>query len=168
MIEILNFIKNLGNFSSNETITLSISENSSLFNYIKELGGTHFPSYGWQIKIPDLKEFFYLTKGILEERLHNSGFKSLSKTLRISNYQQMVEIVFKKGRISEINSEVGYPDSEETDLRIPGAFLYKLLLGDKNFDELSYILKDSIVLPPSKPIIDVLFPKKKSYLSSYI
>ncbi|GAG92068.1 unnamed protein product, partial [marine sediment metagenome] len=62
MITLLQFIKTRGNYNENDIISLSISEHSPLFSYIRSLGGKPVSTYGWQVKIPNLEIFFYLIK----------------------------------------------------------------------------------------------------------
>ncbi|MEJ2295966.1 MAG: hypothetical protein P8Y23_14510 [Candidatus Lokiarchaeota archaeon] len=75
---------------------------------------------------------------------------------------------FNKGKIKHIERIVEHPDLELTDLRIPGAFLYKLLLGDRSIDEINFILKDAVVNLSSRKLIETIFPTSLSLLESYI
>jgi len=168
MISLLQFIKAMGSYNENDTITLSISEHSSLFSYIISLGGKPVSAYGWQVKIPNFKRFFALIKKILEDRVKNSEFKGFTKSIRISNYHETVILNFNSGKIEKIKVEKEYPNPEITDLKIPGALLFKLILGDRTIDEINYIIKDAIVNISSKSIIETIFPKKISLFSSYL
>ncbi|MFX0006964.1 MAG: GNAT family N-acetyltransferase [Promethearchaeota archaeon] len=168
MTSLLQFIKSIGNYNGNDIITLSISEHSPLFKYLKSLGGEMVSSYGWQVKIPNLINFFTLIRNILEKRIKDSEFKGLTKTIRISNYNDTIVLEFIKGKIENIEIEKEYPDPKITDLMIPGTLLFKLILGDRAIDEINYIFKDTIVNTSSKLIIETMFPKKISLFSSYI
>ena len=168
MITLLQFIKAMGNYSDNDIITLNISEHSSLFSYIRSLGGTPVSTYGWQVKIPNLKKFFDLIKKILENRLKHSEFKGLTKSLRISNYHETVILNLNNGEIEKIEIKKEYPNPKITDLSIPGALWFKLLLGDRTIDEIKYIIKDAIVNISSKQLIENMFPKKRSLFGSYL
>ncbi len=168
MITLLQFIKTMGSYHENDIITLSTSEVSPFYKYIISLGGEPASTYGWQIKIPHLQRFFYQIKPIIENRLKNTKFSGLTKTLRISDYQSTFVLNFKSGILTNVEIKPEYPNPQITDLRIPGAFLFKLLLGDRTIDELNYIIRDAIVSPSSKLLIETLFPKKESLFSSYI
>ncbi len=168
MIALLQFIKTMGNYTDDDIITLSISEHSSLYSFIKTLGGKPISTYGWQVKIPNLKKFFNLIKEIIEKRVKYSEFKGLTKTIRISNYHETILLDFIKGKIEKIETVKEHPNPEITDLMIPEAVLFKLILGDRTIDEINYIVKDAIVNIASKLLIEVLFPKKVSLLSSYL
>jgi hypothetical protein len=168
MIVLLQFLENLGGYEKDDKIPLSISETSSFYKYIESLSGELFPTYGWQVKIPDLARYFYTIQKLIEDRLEQSEFKGVTKTIRISDYQKSFELNFKNGMLISVNVEKGYPDPKITDLRIPGAFLYKFLLREKTIDELNSIIKDAIIHPSSRSLIETMFPKRRSLFSSYI
>ena len=167
-IALLQFIRNLGNYEETDSITLSVSEVSPLYSNILSLGGKPFYNYGWQVKIPDLIDFFNLTKSVFERRLKQSNFTGLTKILRISDYQSTFELEFEVGILKNIDVKQEYPNPQITDLRVPGTFLFKLVLGDRTIDELNYIIMDAIVNPSSKALIETMFPKRISLFSSNI
>jgi len=168
MISLLQFIKTMGNYIDDDIITLSISEHSSLHSFIRTLGGQPISTYGWQVKIPNLEKFFNLIKEIIEKRVKHSEFKGLTKTIRISNYHETIILDFNNGKIEKIEIEKEHPNPKITDLMIPEATLFKLVLGDRTIDEINYIVKDAIVNILSKSIIEIMFPKKVSLFTSYI
>ncbi|MFW9999058.1 MAG: GNAT family N-acetyltransferase [Candidatus Hodarchaeota archaeon] len=168
MISLLQFIKKMGKYKANDVITFSVSEHSPLFDYIKSLGGKPVSTYGWQVKIPNLKKFFHFVKNLIERRLNHSEFKGLTKTIRISNYNETIVLTFNNGKIEKIEIKKEYPNPRTTDLMIPGALLFKLLLGDRTIDEINHIIKDAIVNNTSKSLIETMFPKIISLFSSYI
>jgi len=168
MITLLQFIKTMGTYNENDIINLSINEHLPVFNYIISLGGTHVSTYGWQVKIPNLEKFFHLIKKIIENRVKYSEFKGLTKTIRISDYNNTIELDFKKGKIEKIEIEKEYQNLKPIDLSIPGALLFKLLVGDRTIDEINYIIKDALVSISSKKLIETMFPKKKSLFGSYL
>jgi hypothetical protein len=45
--------------------------------------------------------------------------------------------------------------------------LFKLILGDRSFEEINYIIKDAKIKHESREIINVLFPKENSYPDTY-
>ncbi|TFG17406.1 MAG: GNAT family N-acetyltransferase [Promethearchaeota archaeon] len=165
---VLQFIKDIGNYNDNDIIYLSLNKHTSLFNYIKSIGGALFSDYGWQVKIPDIKKFLSCIKEIIEARLEHSEFNNLTKSIKISNYRETIKLEVNKGKVKQIEQIDEFPDSETTDLRIPGGFLYMLLLGDRSYEEINDLIKDAIVDPLSKKIIETLFPKKPSLFESYI
>ncbi|MFW9950047.1 MAG: GNAT family N-acetyltransferase [Candidatus Thorarchaeota archaeon] len=167
-IILLQFTISLGNYDENKDLILCTSEVSPLYNYIISLGGQPFYSYAWQIKMPYIDKFFSHIKTLLEFRLKNSMFDGLTKIVRISDYQKTFELNFERGILTNIDVKLEYSNPQITDLRVPGSLLIKLLLGDRTINEINYIIKDAIVHPSSRSLIETLFPKKISLLSSYI
>lgn len=166
-IKILQFVKEKHRNTETSKIDLAIREETDLADFVLKLGGNPYNSYGWQIKIPNLKNFFKMIRPILEKRIENTEFKHLTQVLKISNYHEILEISFNKGLITYITSTRGYPELGSCDIQIPDALLFKLLLGDKTFGEINYIIKDAMIKRESKQLIDRLFPKEKSFPESY-
>ena len=167
MIKILQFINEFPKIKEKNDLNLHISEFSEFGKYLFSIGGKLLSNYGWQIKIPNLKRFFESIKVVLENRVEESEFNNLSKTVIISDYKQSIELTFVKGKIEYIKIESGYPDVEKCDVRIPEAMLLKLLLGDRTIEEINYIVKDARINPSSKKLIEVLFPKVNSIPDTY-
>jgi len=165
MIKLLQYINEYP--KKEKDLNLNVAEFSEFGKYIYSIGGKLQSSYGWQLKIPDLKQFFESIKVVLENRVEKSKFNELSKTVIISNYKQSIELIFIKGKIEDIKIESGYPDVEKCDVRIPGEMLLKLLLGDRTIDEINYIVKDARINPSSKKLIETLFPKVNSIPDTY-
>ena len=167
MIKILQFVKNIHGNNNISDIQLHARQDSEFGKFVLQLGAKALHRYGWQLNIPNLELFFQLIKPIIERRIKNSIYKCLTRDITISNYQDNIELSFINGIITEIRQYKGYPDPEKSDLRIPGSLLFKLLLSDKSFEEINYIIDDAIVKPSSKLLIDVMFPKKVSYPDTY-
>jgi len=165
MIKLLQYINE---YSKNEKeLNLNVAEFSEFGKYILSIGGKLQSNYGWQIKVPDLKRFFESIRVVLENRIEKSKFNNLSKTVILSDYKQSIELIFNNGKIEAIKSESGYPDEEKCDVRIPGAMLLKLLLGDRTVEEINHIVKDARIKPSSKKLIEILFPKVNSIPDTY-
>lgn len=164
-VKTLQFIQEI--HQGTDEIDLAIREETDLADFVIKIGGYSYNNYGWQIKIPCLKEFFSKFQLILETRLANSDFKELSKDVKISNYMETIQIFIEKGKIIKIEIESGYPELGSCDLQIPDAMLYKLLLGDRTFEEINFIIKDTLIRSESKILIEVLFPKEEAYPLSY-
>ena len=164
----IKLLQHLNVYSKKEqNLNLNVAEFSEFGKYILSIGGKLQSNYGWQIKVPDLKLFFESIKVVLENRIEKSKLNNLSKKVIISDYKQSIELIFIKGKIEDIKIESGYPDAEKCDVRIPGAMLLKLLLGDKTVDEINYIVKDAMINPSSKKLIETLFPKVNSIPDTY-
>ncbi|MBY9003146.1 MAG: GNAT family N-acetyltransferase [Candidatus Lokiarchaeota archaeon] len=135
--------------------------------YLIKIGGIVDSSYGWQVKIPNMTLFFKHIKSILEHRIEHSKFKGISRDIKISDYNEIITLKFSNGIIIDITSEVKFSESGESDVKIPGPMLYKLILSYNSFEEIKFLIKDAIIKPESKTLISILFPKKKSLPESY-
>ncbi len=166
-IKILQFTKEIASVENPDQVDLAVREDTDLAELIGELGGTMYNTYGWQVKVPNLKLYLEKIKLILENRICNSNFKGITQDLRISNYKTTIFLSFNNGQISTIKMEKGYPKELSCDLKLPGSILFKLILGDRSFKEIKHIIKDAIVKHESRELIDVLFPKEISYPDTY-
>lgn len=166
-IKILQFTKEITSIENPDKINLAVREDTDLAELIGELGGTTYYTYGWQVKIPNLKLYLEKIKPILENRIYNSNFQGLTQDLRVSNYKTTIILSFNNGQISTIKMEKGYPKEGSCDLQIPGSILFKLILGDRSFEEINHIIKDAMIKRESSEIIDVLFPKENSFPDTY-
>jgi len=135
--------------------------------HLINLGGISDLNYGWQVKIPNLVYFIKHIKSLLEQRIEASEIKGISRDIKISNYHEIFTLKFKEGMLTDVVSEIKFSEPEESDVKIPGPILYKLILSYNSFDEINFLIKDAILKPESKLIINTLFPKKKSYPESY-
>ena len=161
------FTKEITSIENPDQIDLAVREDTDLAELIGELGGTTYYTYVWQVKIPNLKLYLEKIKQILENRIYNSNFQGLTQDLRISNYKKTIIISFNNGHISTIKMAKGYPKEGSCDLQIPGSILFKLILGDRSFEEINHIIKDAMIKRESREIINVLFPKENSYPDTY-
>jgi hypothetical protein len=143
------------------------SSETKFGQYLIKLGGVADPSYGWQVKIPNLTQFFRYIKPILEQRIKVSQFKGISKDIKISDYHEIITLKFSYGKVINVSSEVKYFEPEVSDVKIPGSMLYKLILSYSSFEEIKFLIKDAVIKPESKLLINILFPKKKSFPESY-
>ena len=166
-IKILQFTKEIARDENPDQVDLAVREDTDLAELIGELGGTMYDTYGWQVKIPNLKFYLEKIKPILENRIRNSNFQGVIQDLKISNYKTTIFLSFNNGQISTIKMEKGYPKELSCDLKLPGSVLFKLILGDRSFKEIKHIIKDAKVKHESRELIDVLFPKEILYPDTY-
>ncbi|MEJ2250345.1 MAG: GNAT family N-acetyltransferase [Candidatus Lokiarchaeota archaeon] len=172
IIKVLQYLRTKREKSSSEknqnhVLTILTPENSDFGKIIRSFGGKMDSAWKWQILIPNIGKFLKKIKPILEKRINNSLFKNLTLDFRLSNYRETFILKFKKGNIFNILNEKGYPEPNICDLRVPYSFINKIILGDCSIEEMHYIIQDALFKPESLPIINVLFPKKDSYLLSY-
>ncbi|MFX1323102.1 MAG: GNAT family N-acetyltransferase [Promethearchaeota archaeon] len=165
MIKILQFVNKLN--KEKDQIIFQVNSNTKFYQYICSIGGKKNLGYGWQVKIPNIKRFLHAISPILERRIERSSYNGLTQDVIISDYREIFTLIFKNGKIEEIEVKKGYPFQGKCDVQIPSSFLIKLLLSDRSFEEIKFIVRDSILKPESEELIKILFPKKPSLPDTY-
>ncbi len=165
MIKIVQFVNTLN--KEKDQIVFQINSDTKFSQYICSIGGKKSSGYGWQIRIPNIKKFLHAISPVLEQRIERSSYKGLTQNVVISDYKEIFTLIFKNGKIEDIEVKKGYPFPGSCDVQIPNSFLIKLLLSDRNFEEIKYIVRDSILKPGSEELIKILFPKKPSLPNTY-
>jgi len=165
MISILQFVKNLN--AEKKQIIFHVNSDTNFGHYICSIGGQKDLGYGWQIRIPNIRAFLRAIIPILVQRIEESSHKGLSQDIVISDYRESFTLQFKNGKVTNVEVMQGYPTAGSCDVQIPNSLLIKLLLSDKSFEEIKYIIKDSMLKPESEKLIQILFPKKPSIPDTY-
>jgi hypothetical protein len=162
-MEVLNFIKSKLLGKKSDKLTIDISTKSPLYETAMILGANDINPYGYQVLIPDLSQFLYSIRPVLEKRLVESIFYNLSIDIYISVYRKDWKITFENGKLSNIIKTKNI--DENAILRMKEQMLPNLLLGDKTICEIRTLYPDTHVSDSIKPIINILFPKKESRIN---
>ncbi len=165
MVKIVQFVNTLN--KEKDQIVFQVNSDTKFSQYICSIGGTKNLGYGWQIRIPNIKKFLHAISPVLEQRIKRSSRKGLTQDVVISDYKKIFTLIFKNGKIEDIDIKKGYPFPGSCDVQIPNSFLIKLLLSNRTFEEIKYIVTDSILKPGSEDLIKILFPKKPSLPNTY-
>ncbi|MFX1259863.1 MAG: GNAT family N-acetyltransferase, partial [Promethearchaeota archaeon] len=160
MIKIVQFVNTLNKKKCQ--IVFHVNSDTKFSQYICSIGGKKSLGYGWQIRIPNIKKFLDAISPVLEHRIERSSYKGLTQEVVISDYKEIFILIFKNGKVEDIKVKKGYPIPGRCDVQIPNSSLIKLLLSDRTFEEIKYIVRDSILKPGSEKLIKILFPKKPS------
>lgn len=119
--------------------------------------------YALYIRVPDLSAFLRTLIPALEKRLAGSMMSGYSGDLVISRYRDASRLVFKDGRIEKIEG-LALSENSEGDARFPGDTFLQVLFGFRSMDEVKYMWPDCGWNPETKALVEILFPKKPSYL----
>ena len=165
MIKIVQFVNTLN--KEKDQIVFQVNSDTKFTQYICSIGGKKNLGYGWQIRIPNIKKFLHAISPVLEQRIERSSCKGLTQDVVISDYREIFTLIFKNGKIEDIRVNKAYPFPGSCDVQIPNSFLIKLLLSDRTFEEIKYIVRDSILKPGSEKLIKILFPKIASLPNTY-
>jgi predicted acetyltransferase len=161
---ILNFLKDYGIRENLETLSANISYEEPFSKFLVCLGGfRRVPTYAWQIRITDYAGIFRKLKHLLEKRLSNSPYHSLTEILNFNFRMLTIRVTVKKGRINDIQE---IQTSERSPIGLNPLAFIQLLTGYKSREELEATYPDVRIALSHRYLIDVLFPKLPSYIHS--
>lgn len=143
-------------------LRLSMPDSSPLIAMAKGWGAKYTGRYAWQMKIPDPARLLRQIAPVLEQRVQNSTYAGLNRSLILNLYRRGYELVFENGTITAVNEPGFCEDAYE--VRIPPDCFTQLVLGHRNREELQAIYPDVGVSGNVQHLIDVLFPKMSAFL----
>ena len=161
-VAVLRWLKNIAIERAKPYIRLSMTETCPLIPAAQAWGAHLEWSYAWQIKLPNPARFLRHIAPVLEERVAESSYAGHNQPFIINLYRQAYELQFGEGRIIAVN-ELGFYEGTN-DIRIPPAQFVPLVLGYKTREELQAFYPDVSTSGQSQYLVDVLFPKMKSFL----
>lgn len=123
--------------------------------------GERRSSYAWYIRVPDLAAFVRRITPVLEARLAASSAASYSGELRLSFYDDGLQLTFRDGSIIEV-ANIAAPGWRDLATFPPLTFLH-LLFGHRSLVELESSYADCRVeKPESRLLLQSLFPARSS------
>jgi predicted acetyltransferase len=158
----LRFLKDMARKDGLESLTIAASYHEPFAKQIAALGGDmNIPPYAWQVRVTDHERLFKKLQPLFEKRLAHSPYSRLTETLCFNFYAFAIHFIVKDGTIAEVRRT---ETSEDRTMRFNPQVFVKLLLGYKSRGELEKMYPDVMVRPSHKGLVDVLFPKRPSYL----
>ncbi|MEP6986896.1 MAG: GNAT family N-acetyltransferase [Chloroflexota bacterium] len=125
-------------------------------------GHIHTREYMWYVRVPEMIPFLQHIQPVLERRLVDSGAHGYSGELKIGFYDLTgISFKFERGRITTIEATQG---KDGYDISFPWNLFWNVVFGQHNSDEIRAILPEVGASGKGKVLIDILFPKKKSWL----
>ena len=137
-------------------------EDNILVKTAKSLGARDFGHYAWQIYFIDVKNLIEKITPILEQRIKENPISGLTETVFIDMYREALELKIIKGEIKDINIIESQGDNSH--FRIPPNLVIPFFLGYLTREELMRYNHDVSCLQKWENLIDILFPKMKSFL----
>ena len=160
----LRFLKERGLKSRLETLVACVSYEEPFIHHVVAIGGTRrLPPYAWQVRITDFVRIFEKLKPLLEERLAESTYCHLTETLSFNFRRFTVKMSVENGQITNIQK---LETNERSPIGLNPTVFVKLLLGDRSREELEMTYPDVRIDISHKHLLDILFPKKPSYMHS--
>ena len=142
-------------------------ESNTLVRLARTLGSTVAPPDQWLIRLPDVARFLMRVGPVLERRLANSMYASLTADLTINLFRQAFRLSFVKGQVQYV-AALGFVDAsmgaDGGDLCIPPDAFVRLLFGYRTLADLGDAWPDIVIKPAKRHLFNTLFPKESSYL----
>ena len=120
------------------------------------------PDYFWLLRVPEMIPFLRHIQPVLDRRLEGSGANRYTGELKIGFYDLTgIRIQFERGRITAIEPITG---KDGYDISFPWHMLWNVVFGHHSYDDLRAILPEVWANGKAAVLLDVLFPKQKSWL----
>ncbi len=125
-------------------------------------GSVQALDYPWYVRVPEMISFLRHIQPALERRLEDSGAHRYTGELKIGFYDLTgIGLKFERGRVTEITHLQG---KDGYDVSFPWHLFWNVLFGHHRADEVRAILPEVEPNAKAAVLLDVLFPKKKSWL----
>lgn len=159
---IMQFLKQEGLQNGFETLVCTISHDEPFARHLMATGyARQCRPYAWQIRIDDHLTILRKLKALFEKRLESSDYNCFTRIVNLSFYRYTIQLTIEKGRITNIEN---IEDCMNKTVRFNPNVFPQLLLGYRSREELEKIYPDFIVQPAYRRLIDILFPKKSSFI----
>jgi predicted N-acetyltransferase YhbS len=144
-------------------IRLNVPFNSPLMQVARPYTNREWHAYAWQIHVPDMVALLRALAPVLERRLAASPFAGLTQEAQIGLYKRTIALRFVAGRLAEV-ADLGFRGHGP--IAIPPLQFIPLVLGYRSIQELKLAYPDVHVAPSHRFLVDTLFPKVPSYIST--
>jgi hypothetical protein len=122
-----------------------------------------FPAYGWYVRVPDLPAFINKIAPAVEQRLAASVLSGYSGELKLDFYRDGLRLVFANGKLTVAEQWQRPIWKPETSAGFPPLVFLQLLFGRRSLAELSYAFPDVWAEDDATLVLNILFPKQRSW-----
>lgn len=154
------------NFSE---IVISWPENSILAELARSYGSISDRGGQWLLRITDVADFLMKIGPVIERRLTESEYADVTDDIIINLFHQAYILHFETGKLMSVE-KAGFIDASMSadggHLCIPPEAFVRLVFGFRALDELFDAWPDIVVKPEVRHLLDVLFPRLVSYIST--
>lgn len=157
----LRFLKQQATKRGCKQIALHLHSSAPARVVARYLGGHERKPYAWQIRIPNRVRFLRRIAPALERRLAGSMLAGLTQVVPLNFHEDTIALTFRQGRLEDVAS-LGKTD--ERGIRLPPDLAVRLLLCYQSQEEIWSFRPDLSVRTPFQPLMDILFPKRESYI----
>lgn len=121
--------------------------------------------YTWYIRVPSLAAFIKQIKPVLEERLQGSGANQFSGTLSIDFYERIgLRMTFENGLLVDAVDASATDENWNPDAAFHWHLFLNVVFGHNDYFDLRQIFPDTWANRKAVVLLDILFPKKRSWL----
>lgn len=155
------FLKQLAAERNKRYIRLNLPANTTLIDIARAWGGQDVGTYAWQIHIPDIPRLLRRLAPVFERRLAASPFAGLTQDVVLNLYRKAITLKFSEGKLIAVENSAPHQGSE---IQIPPELIAPLALGYRSREELAQAHHDLSIWSQSRYLVDVLFPKARSFI----
>jgi hypothetical protein len=121
--------------------------------------------YAFYLRVADLPRFLRHLAPVLERRLARSVMPGFSGELKLDFYREGVRLVFENGKLTGA-ADWQAPDTDQRwqGASFPPLVFLQLLFGYRSLEELRYAFPDCWTSDEAALLLNVLFPKKSSWV----
>lgn len=162
-LAVLNELARRARAEGQDGIRFNLPQTAGLLQLARAYGAASLGTYSWQVRVPDMAALLGRMGPVLNARLAGTPFAGLTRKVSLDLYRQQVELDFRGG---ELVSAVSVKHSENPILRIPPEQAVPLVLGGRSLDEINASHPDATPRHLWRPLVEVLFPKTRAFLST--
>ena len=131
---------------------------------LEHTGGSRFQrKQAWYVRIPNLKKLIIQMIPLLNTRLRESIYSHHSGHLKISTYQEALQLSIEQGNIVSIDTlDISISREWGCDLYLPPQTVPRLMMGYMTLSELENYHNDVIIRSNLRNLINVIFPKVRA------
>ncbi len=159
--EVMGFLKNYATAQGLETLKTTLPPQDQINIYLGSHGASTKDPYAWQLKTLDLAGLLQKMVPVFSQGILESQFKNASKKLVFNFWKYSVEMNIMDGEIHVGEKKWG---QESRSIGFNPYVFIQMLMGYRSRQELMNEYPDVMVKDEFCEIIDVLFPKKGSFI----
>lgn len=161
-VQVLVFCKNLAEQRNKPYLRFNLHNDSRAGKLAQQFGAKIGTPYAWQIKIPNLVQFFHALAPVLERRMVGSAFTNWSGALSLNVGRETVVLQWVAGTLKEV---VTGKQKADLSFSMASRHFAPFVLGHRTWQELHYVWPD--IFPSSTEsahLVETLFPKTNSWI----
>jgi GNAT superfamily N-acetyltransferase len=124
------------------------------------------PPYTWYLRVPDIGGFLRHIAPVLEARLADSLLAGYDGELKINFYRGGLRLQLAGGKLTAVEPWRTPAYGDEANLSCPALTFLQLLFGYRSYAELHAFLPDVYAEDDALLLVNTLFPKQSSHVSS--